>query len=59
MQEAKLAGAGGGDFAIVIARDEDAAGALEQPLAQRSAGGNVGVSPWAIAETEIMAETGR
>jgi len=54
MVGAKLAGAGGGGFAIVVARDAGAAEALEKALASRYTGGNVGVWPCAIAEPGMI-----
>ena len=45
---AKLAGAGGGGFAIVIGRDADAVAALSSALAARYPGTPVAVWPCAI-----------
>jgi fucokinase len=44
----KLAGAGGGGFTIVVARDVQAASSLQFELAARYAGTSVGVWPCAI-----------
>ena len=54
---AKLAGAGGGGFAILVTGDPDAADALERALADRFAGGNVRVWPCGIAEPAMIAKT--
>jgi len=53
---AKLAGAGGGGFAIVVAEDGDAAVALEKSLEQRFAGGSVAVWPCSVAMPGMIAE---
>ncbi len=51
---AKLAGAGGGGFAIVIAADGDAARAMEKALGECYAGGSVAVWPCGIAVPGIV-----
>jgi fucokinase len=51
----KLAGAGGGGFTIVVARDVQAASSLQFELAARYAGTSVGVWPCAIPESGIVA----
>jgi fucokinase len=50
----KLAGAGGGGFAIVVARDEDAAGALGERLHERYGAAGAGIWPCAIPDEGIL-----
>ncbi len=50
----KLAGAGGGGFAIVVARDEGAAEALEARLRERYAAAGVAIWPCSIPEVGIV-----
>ncbi len=52
---AKLAGAGGGGFAIALAKDGQAAHDLENELARRYAGTPVGVWPCGIPEAGLVA----
>jgi fucokinase len=51
----KLAGAGGGGFTIVVARDVQAVSSLQFELAARYAGTSVGIWPCAIPESGIVA----
>ena len=56
----KLAGAGGGGFTIVVARDVQAASSLQFELAARYAGTSVGVWPCTIPESgTAVASSGR
>jgi fucokinase len=54
----KLAGAGGGGFAIVVARDEDAATALERRLRERYGAAGAAIWPCTIPEEGILISTG-
>jgi fucokinase len=54
----KLAGAGGGGFAIVVARDEDAAAALRERLRERYGAAGAAVWPCTIPEEGILTATG-
>ena len=56
MLGAKLAGAGGGGFAIVVTSDRDASGALQRALAERFKDGNVKPWPCTIAEPGMIAD---
>jgi fucokinase len=53
---AKLAGAGGGGFAIVVARDEGAASALGERLRERYAAAGAGIWACTIPEEGIVVE---
>ena len=53
---AKLAGAGGGGFAIVVARDEGAAAALGERLRERYAAAGAGIWACTIPEEGIVVE---
>jgi fucokinase len=52
----KLAGAGGGGFAIVVARDRDAAQALENRLQERYGSAGVAIWPCSIPEAGIVVD---
>jgi fucokinase len=54
---AKLAGAGGGGFMLLITQDREASQALKQTLLQAFPGQNVAIWPSAIAETGMLCET--
>lgn len=54
----KLAGAGGGGFAIVVARDEGAGRDLAEALARHYPGVPVGIWPCAVPESGLLVETG-
>ncbi|HUV94436.1 MAG TPA: hypothetical protein VMX14_06335, partial [Anaerolineae bacterium] len=53
---AKLAGAGGGGFAVLVTRDADASEALERALTERFKDGNVKPWPYTIAEPGMIAD---
>ncbi len=53
----KLAGAGGGGFAMLIARDEDAGALLAERLKQRYASTPVAIWPCAVASPALRVET--
>ncbi|MFN2130770.1 MAG: L-fucokinase [Anaerolineae bacterium] len=55
----KLAGAGGGGFAIVVARDEDAAAALERRLRDRYGAAGAAIWPCTIPDEGILISADR
>ena len=53
MRGAKLAGAGGGGFAVVVAQDRQAAQALAEALKRRYPRGDVGLWPCRVAQSGV------